>query len=213
MRIRLSVLLALATGFLHGEVAAYEIRPAQGARFVLTVEKTGLLSGKKHQFVFGDYQGTLHYDPGAPEHSRVDFSIRSASAVCMDKWVSQKDLKKIQAYALDDMLAAEKYPELHFSSLGVVRKGENTFEVTGTLTIRGILKPATVMVELGRDSGRITSLSGHAVVRLKDYGLKPPTAALGTIGTKNEMTVEFSLVPVAGIETPVSGRAPGEGPE
>jgi hypothetical protein len=63
------------------------------------------------------------------------------------------------------------------------------------------------MVELGRDSGRITSLSGHAVVRLKDYGLKPPTAALGTIGTKNEMTVEFSLAPVAGTETTLSGAS------
>jgi polyisoprenoid-binding protein YceI len=205
VRIRLSVLLAITTGLLHGEVAAYEIRPAQGARFVLTVEKTGLLRGKKHQFVFEDYRGTLHYDSDSPEHSRVDLSIRSASAVCMDKWVSQKDLKKIQAYALDDMLAAEKYPELHFSSAGVVRKGENTFEVAGTLTIRGIAKPTTVMVELGRDSSRISSLSGHAVVRLKDYGLKPPTAALGTIGTKNEMTVEFSLVPIAAIETTLSG--------
>ena len=209
MRIRLNVLLALATGFLHGEGVAYEIRPVQGARFVLMVEKTGLLSGKKHQFVFEDYKGTLHYDPDSPEHSRVDLSIRSASAVCMDKWVSQKDLKKIQAYALDDMLAAAKYPELHFSSQGAVRKGENTFEVAGMLTIRGIAKPATVMVELGRDSGKISSLSGHAVVRLKDYGLKPPTAALGMIGTKNEMTVEFSLVPVAGTETTLSGASSG----
>ena len=40
-------------------------------------------------------------------------------------------------------------------------------------------------------------MAGRAVVRLKDYALKPPSAALGTIGTKNEMTVEFLLLPSA----------------
>jgi polyisoprenoid-binding protein YceI len=192
---RLSVLLACAAGFLHGEFVTYELRPAQGARFALTVEKTGLMRGKKHVFVFGAYKGTLLYDPDSPEHSRVDLFVRADSAVCMDKWVSEKDLKKIQAYALNDMLAADRYPELHFSSVGAVRKDENTFEVTGMLTIRGIRKPATIIVSVSRNSGTISSLSGHSVVRLKDYGLKPPTAALGAIGTRNEMTVEFSLAP------------------
>ena len=192
---RLGPLLACAAGFLHAGSVAYEIRPVQGARFALTVEKTGLMSGKKHVFVFEDYRGVLLYDPDSPEQSRVDLSIQAASAVCTDKWVSQKDLKKIQAYALDDMLAAERYPELRYSSLGAVRKSETTFEVNGMLTIRGIAKPATVTVTVSTDSGKISSLSGHAVVLLKDYGLKPPTAALGTIGTKNEMRVEFSLEP------------------
>jgi hypothetical protein len=37
-------------------------------------------------------------------------------------------------------------------------------------------------------------LSGTATVRMTDYGLKPPTAALGTIGTKPEMAFAFTLV-------------------
>ena len=34
---------------------------------------------------------------------------------------------------------------------------------------------------------------GAATVRLTDYQLKPPSALLGAIGTKNEMTVSFTL--------------------
>jgi polyisoprenoid-binding protein YceI len=187
--------MACLAGFAQPETVAYNIRPASGARFALTVEKTGLLSGKKHVFVFDAYQGVLHFDPDAPERSSVELSIQSGSATCIDKWVSEKDLKKIQAYALNDMLAAGRYPELHFSSAGAVRKGAGNFEVEGMLTIRGIARPAKVTVALMENSGAISSLSGRAVVRLKDYGLKPPTAALGTIGTKNEMIVEFLLLP------------------
>ena len=34
-------------------------------------------------------------------------------------------------------------------------------------------------------------LEGTALIRLTDYGLKPPTAAPGAIGTKNEMSFHF----------------------
>jgi hypothetical protein len=37
------------------------------------------------------------------------------------------------------------------------------------------------------------SIAGSGEVKLRDYGLKPPSAALGAIGTKNEMAVSFRL--------------------
>ena len=197
MGIRLGLLLASVGGLaLGGGGATYTIRPAAGTRFVLTVEKTGLMSGKKHLFLFERYRGTLVYDGAAPERSRVELAIDSSSAVCQDTWVSEKDLKKIQKYALEDMLAAARYPELHFTSTAIARKDENSYEVQGMLTIRGTAKPANVMVTLHGGADSISSISGSAVVRMKDYGLKPPSAALGTIGTKSEMKVDFQLAPM-----------------
>lgn len=193
---RLTLLLA-AAGLLLGESTVYELKATSGSRFALTVEKTGLLSGKKHLFLFDRYQGMLVYDPETPERSRVELTIDAGSAVCKDSWVSRNDLKKIQDYALHDMLAVEKYPELRFRSTSVVRKSENSFQVAGMLAIRGIENPVTVSVTVDNQRGPLASLAGQAVVRLKDYGLKPPSAALGAIGTKNEMTVEFLLLPSA----------------
>jgi polyisoprenoid-binding protein YceI len=117
--------LALAASALAGTVE-YDVRPAEGNRFALTVEKTGLMSGKKHLFVFERYHGTLAYDSDAPERSRMEFAIEAGSAVLKDDWVSEKDRQKILRVALDDMMEAGKHPELRFSSTQVARTGERT---------------------------------------------------------------------------------------
>jgi hypothetical protein len=36
-------------------------------------------------------------------------------------------------------------------------------------------------------------LTGSAKIRLTDYKLKPPSAILGAIGTKDEMTLNFTI--------------------
>jgi polyisoprenoid-binding protein YceI len=175
-------------GLLGALLVVYAIGPAEGSRFALEVDKTGFLSGKKHLFLYERYQGQLEYDPEAPEKSRIDLTIDATSAVCRDTWVKPKDLKKIQDIAFE-LLDVKQHPTLRFVSERIARKPDGTFEVTGHLTIRGITRPVTVAVAV---DARV--FTGTATVRMKDYGIKPPSAALGTIGTKNEMRVEFRLV-------------------
>ena len=195
MRTRIS-LFVLAAGALCAQPAHYELRPAHGSRFALTVEKTGLLSGKKHIFEFQRFTGRVLFDRAAPNRSQVELTIDAASATCKDSWVSDKDRSKILAFMRRDMLDVERHPRLTFRSSSVVMKGDRSFEVAGNLVVRGIDKPAKVSVIIDDGQGTLQSVNGQAVVRLKDYGLKPPKAALGAIGTKDEMTVEFQLVPL-----------------
>jgi len=195
MRIRIS-LFVLAAGALCAQPAHYELRPAHGSRFALTVEKTGLLSGRKHVFEFQRFSGEVLFDRAAPNRSQVELTIDAASAICKDSWVSDKDRGNILAFMFRDMLDVERHPRLTFRSSNVVMKGDRSFEVAGNLVVRGIDKPAKVTVMIDDGQGTLQSVSGQAVVRLKEYGLKPPKAALGAIGTKDEMTVEFQLVPL-----------------
>ena len=58
--------------------------------------------------------------------------------------MSEKDRKKVLA-ARDEMLQADKYPHIVFVSSRVLAKGENQYDVAGTLTIR---------FGNGRDQGR-----------------------------------------------------------
>jgi len=169
------------------------IRPADGNRFELIVEKTGLMKGKKHLFVFERYQGQLVYDEDKPENSRVEFNLESNSIVCKDDWVSAKDLKKIQQTALRDMLAADRYATVSFQSNHVRAAGASQYDVAGILKIRDVEKPATVRVTLKRGDPGGPVFEGSAVVKMTDYRLKPPSAALGLIGTKDEMSVSFRL--------------------
>ncbi|MCS6953276.1 MAG: YceI family protein [Bryobacterales bacterium] len=181
----------MASLCLAAETVAYLIEPGRGDRFALKVEKTGLMSGKKHLFLFERCRGRLHYDAAAPERSSGELVVESASIACKDTWVKPKELVKIQRAAVEDMLAAQLYPEVIFRSTGAMRKPEGGCEVRGNLTIRDRTMPVAVAVfpETGR--GGELRFRGHAVVRLRDYGLKPPSTLLGAIGTKNEVRLGF----------------------
>jgi polyisoprenoid-binding protein YceI len=176
----------------------FSFQPQPGARFALTVEKTGLWSGRKHVFEFERYRGTLRLDWAQPARSVVELTIEAGSALCTDAWLSEKDRRKVLEFMFRDMLDVERHPRITFRSTAVVATAEKVFDVSGMLTVRGIERPARVSVTLGESGGTLTALTGRAIVRLKDYGLNPPKAALGAIGTKNEMTVDFRLVPRPG---------------
>ena len=179
----------------------YDIGPAAGNRLALEVYKSGLWSGRKHSFTFERYHGSLLYDAGAPERSQVRFTVEAGSIALHDTWVNEKDRAKIKQYALADMLHADRNPELVFSSTRIAAAAPGRFEVQGTLTMRGTAKPVTVQVTLKPDF----SIEGSATLRMSDWGMKPPSAALGTIGTRDEMNVTFLLKPGPnrpGIERP-----------
>lgn len=186
---KISIFLIAAIAASAYQLTTKELHPSTANRFSLEVEKTGLLRGKTHVFVFGKYRGRLDYNDQKPELSKLQFEIESKSIVCLDTWVSDKDKVKITRTALDDMLAADKYPAISFVSNRVTAKTPTMFEVTGTLSIRGIVQNATVTVTKDADT-----YDGTAAVDMKDYGLKPPTAALGAIGTKELLKVKFHLV-------------------
>ncbi|MEZ5355584.1 MAG: YceI family protein [Bryobacteraceae bacterium] len=175
----------------------YTIQPQPGSDFRLYIHKTGpIMGGKKHDFLFERYQGKLDYDAGAPEKSRVDLTIDTASVVVKDDWVKQSQLKDIHDEAVgNNGLQASKHPRMRFVSTTIEKKPDGTFTARGTLTIRGIDKPAEVAVTLAAQAERLT-LTGSATVKLTDYGIKPPKAALGLVGTRNEMDVRFKVIAV-----------------
>ncbi len=189
---RLLIAILCSVSYLSG--ASYSVGPAASSRFALIVEKTGLYRGKKHLFLFEKYDGRLDFDAAKPEASKIQLTIDSRSLICKDDWVSTGDLKKVQQTALDDMLAASRYPSMTFASSSIRSLGGDRYEVMGTLTLRDLVKPATVAAQLDATNPAALRLEGSATIRLSDYKLKPPSALLGAIGTKNEMTLNFTLI-------------------
>ena len=183
----------VSAGLLTAEPPAYEILPAEGARFALEVFKTRLMSGKKHLFIAQRYRGQLAYDAAAPEKSQVAITVEAASLICQDDWVKPKDLKKIQDLTFSKMLAVDRYAEITFSSRSIRSLGGDEFEVTGDLTIRGITRPVLLRATLKPGANRELRIAGRSSVKMTNYGLKPPSAAFGMIGTKDEMEVSFDL--------------------
>lgn len=206
MRAQTAVILAMSAPGMFA--TDYRLAPANGIYLRLTVEKTGLLRGKKHVFEFSRYRGAVAFDPSSPLTTDVHFTIESASIRCLDDWVSEKDRAKIQHVAEHDMLAVETFPDIGFRSTHITSVAANRFLVRGMLTIRNVARPVDVEISLQPDEAKTVWADGQALVKLTDYGLKPPTAALGTIGTKDEMKLTFRMK-----LTIPEGRAKEESPK
>ncbi len=182
----------LASALFGADMRNLRVGPAVGTRFALEVEKTGLMNGKKHLFLFERYSGILQLDQAHPERSSIQLDIEARSAVLKDDWVSAKDAKKIAETAQMEMMDSAKYPSLKFISTNIVFKGNGAYEVRGDLTIRNVTRQVLVLV-----NEKDGVCEGTAKVKLTDFKLKPPSALLGAIGTKDEMTVSFLLRPGA----------------
>lgn len=186
-------LTCLALAAAQAEPAAYVLEPDADSRLELRVAKTGLMSGKVHVFRFERFSGAFEYHSDAPEASSVSLTIESASIVCEDDWLSEKNKAKVDREARGPMLAVDKHPQMRFRSTSFQTGSvEGEWTVQGELEIRSVARPVELAVTL-EPSGGAFVVAGSAVVRLKDYGLKPPSAALGMIGTRNEMDFSFQL--------------------
>ena len=88
---------------------------------------------------FGDFEGAVRLVPGAPEKSSVEFSIDAAS---IDTDVADRDKHLRSA----DFFDVEKYPKITFVSSRIRPASGDRYDVTGTLTLRGVSKEVTLPV-------------------------------------------------------------------
>jgi len=194
MTSKMQALLLFFPLVLEGQPAAHDILPMEGSRFTLDVYKTKIWEGRKHTFVFDRFNGAVSYDREHAERSTVAFTVESGSARCIDDWVKPSQIKDIENAALSTM-AAVTFPQMTFQSTAIVPKSSDQYEVRGLLTIRSQTKPVTLIARLTPREGGIW-VEGSGRISLADFGLKPPRGIVGVslfIGTKDEMTVQFSL--------------------
>jgi polyisoprenoid-binding protein YceI len=83
---------------------------------------------------FLDMEGTLEFTPTDPESGEIQVSIRTAS---VSTGVKELD----DTLKSPDFFAASQHPRITFKSTGVVKTGERTGDITGTLTLHGQSRP------------------------------------------------------------------------
>src|SRR6266851_3945888 len=91
----------LFAGLFAADTQTYEISPGDGSRFSLEVYKTGLMSGKKHVFVFGSFDGEVSFDPQRPEEATAHLTVEASSVACTDTWINEGSRKKVELAARD----------------------------------------------------------------------------------------------------------------
>ena len=119
---------------------------------------------------FKKFSGDLDIDEQNPAASSVDITIDVAS-VDTNQEARDNHLRS------PDFFDAAKFPTLTYKSTKVEPKGENTYHVTGDLTIRGVTKSHTL--EITRE-GPITDMQGKqrmafsmtTKISRKEFGLE-----------------------------------------
>ena len=139
---------------------------------------------------FSDFAGTIQFNDEAPEQSSVSFTIQAAS---IDTQTADRDAH----LRSEDFFFVDKHPEISFVSSAISKKGNEHFDVRGTLTIRGVAKEISLPVKFlghAKDSwgnARI-GFEAETTIDRKDFGLKS-NAALETGRFLVEDEVKISL--------------------
>jgi polyisoprenoid-binding protein YceI len=91
-----------------------------------------------------------------------------------------------------EALKADKNPTITWK-MSSYRVEGTTVEISGTLTIAGKENPIVLRGTGVAENGTVT-LKGTKLLKMTDYGVKPPSLMFGTMKVADAVTVSFDLV-------------------
>ena len=89
------------------------------------------------------------------------------------------------------VLDVEHFPEISYRSIAITKTGDAQWEVRGNLNLHGKNQPVVVVVSLKAGHYR-----GSASFKQSDFGISPIRIAGGSVKVKDEVKIEFDIVPV-----------------
>ena len=121
----------------------------------------------------------------------IEIDVRAAALKVLDPKLAETRRAEIQARMLSpEVLDTEKYADITFASTSVVPAGADKWTVTGQLTIHG--QTRTITFPVTRQDG---TYRGTVPVAQRDFGISPISIGGGTVKVKDEVKVQFEIVP------------------
>ncbi len=218
MAMRVAALVALAPALAMAAPVTYPLDP-EATELVALTRPAGLLRGAAHPHVIvaREVEGEVVYDAEAPEASSVRVRF-PAEALRVDEpdlrrryglpgTLDEDDRRKVAAaMRAEDQLDTGRYPTIAFASRSVRRLGDERFEVTGRLAIRGVDAPITLPVRVTVKDGVLRG-EGTTTVTHSMFQFEPFSTALGTIRNAEEILLRVTLVGRARVEPPPAAPA------
>lgn len=191
--------------------AATSIIDAQSKTRIYTVDasesslwvaagKAGLLSALAHDHEIGvkAFTGRVSVPETGAVGGSLELEVDAKSLVVLDKKVSDTERTDIFNAMHGEVLQSAKYEKITFRSVTVTDLKQSgadgyKFTLTGDLKLCGMTRRIAVPL-----TATITPLqiqaTGKYTLRQTDFGIKPYSAAGGTIKVKNEVVVNFNIV-------------------
>ena len=190
MKMRTPSLTVLSLALLAGAVQAetYTVDKAH-SEVLFSVRHMGVskVTGR-----FNEFTGVVNGDPAKAQEASVEFTIKATS-------IDTNDAGRDKHLRSADFFDVEKFPEITFKSSKVTAKGQNQYDVTGTLTMHGVAKEVTLPVTLAgpvKDPRGNEKVGFEATAKLnrKDYGISWNRALdAGGVVVSDEVQVTINL--------------------
>jgi polyisoprenoid-binding protein YceI len=182
-----AITLCLGHTQLYAQTKAIDVNQST---LKIRVFKSGAFAAFAH-----DHEIEAPIDQGdldSSAHASVQLRVDAHKMRVLDPDTSQDNRAEIQrTMQSSKVLDVEKFPEIAYRSTSVTSRGDSHWQVLGDLTLHGKQQPVTVDVSLQKGHYR-----GSASVRQTDFGIEPIRIAGGTVKVKDEVKVEFDIVPV-----------------
>ena len=139
---------------------------------------------------FNRFDTTLNLDSSNPEDSTVEVTIDASS---IDSRVAEFN----DHLNGSDFFNTAEYPTIRFRSTKVEATGENTFDVTGDLTILGTTKPVTLATTINKAANHpmrdvpTVGVSASAKLMRSEWSLD---AYVPAVSDEIELSIEVELL-------------------
>lgn len=192
---RLAVLALIAA--LTALVALPGAAPAAAAPWVMDKAHASVTFRGNHlgfsmvYGVFREFDAEIDFDPANVPATRVRFVIQAASVDTL--WPARDESLRSR-----EMLDAANFPEIVFVSTAVRQTGEQTAEIDGELTIKGITRPVTFQARLRKigpspfdPNKTVAGFHVSGTIIRTDFGVSFAAPAIG-IEIPFEVDIEMS---------------------
>jgi polyisoprenoid-binding protein YceI len=140
---------------------------------------------------FDEFEGTVHIDEEVA-NSTVHLAIKAHS-------INTRNEMRDGHLRSNDFLAMDEFPEITFDSTAVELLDQDTAQITGDLTIRGVTKPITFEMEYSGSAkdpfGNLrVGFEGSVAISRKDWGITwNASLETGGVLVSDKVTLEFDV--------------------
>ena len=190
--------ISLSTAGMPQTIKVRYLIDPKGSTLKVRAFATGMLSAFGHNptIAIPDFQGEIQFGSDTLEDASLRIVIQARSLVVTDD-ISAKDREEIERRMHEEVLEADGFPEIIYECprvSSVQQPGEGLYSVSlnGELALHGITRsqPVAARVTLQGDRLRAT---GECSICQSGYGIRPVSAAGGTVKLKDELKLSFDI--------------------
>jgi len=172
---------------------------AEQSKFTVQAFAEGLFSAFGHDPVIHirDFGGEVQFEPGTFANASLKIAVEPNSLAVGDE-VKEKDRLEIEHTMREEVLETSKYNEIVFQSSNIsvsrLAQGRCRVRIIGDLTLHGVTQKNLWISTEAMVSDDSLRAQGEFSLKQSDFGIKPYSAAGGTIKLKNELKFSFDVV-------------------